>query len=473
MARDTESLTDTSNLTGIRKLLGSSQVRLALGLVAVFTTVNLASLGFAWMQLVENAEDQINANLKQQIAEFHSTRSPDTLAALVASEAATTDPRNRIVVFVTSSGQSFGNAQVELHDRQIDLKQRDGSQKLSDEGYVLRKKDVAQGVLIVGESRAPINEIKETLAGVLFLSILPTLALSLGAGVWMALVSAQRVRHIESTLAQMTRGDLSSRVPHADQNDDLSRIGVGINRMASAQDASMSALRQVSTDIAHDLKTPIQRIFVLLTRLREHLATGTPETDLVDNALTEAERAASVFHSLLSIAQIEGGSAKARFDTVDLAEVLSTFLEIYAPVAEDSGHRLTMVRLPDAPAIVRGDRTLLGQLTANLIENALRHTTAGSTISLSVESDQQEILLVVSDDGPGIPEEERRNVLRRLYRLDRSRTTPGNGLGLSLCVAISELHEASLTLLDNNPGLRIEVVFSKPGGGRVNVSHPE
>ena len=303
---------------------------------------------------------------------------------------------------------------------------------------------------------------QETFLGLLSLAILPTLMISLGVGVWMALVSARRVRHIESTLAQLTRGDLSARVPSADQNDDLSRIGAGINRMGASQEASMSALRQVSTDIAHDLKTPIQRIFVLLKNLRDRLTKDTPEADLADRALTETERAATVFQSLLMIAQIEGGSAKSRFEAVDLAEIVSTFVEIYAPAAEDNGHSLTMELLPEKPVVVHGDKTLLGQLIANLIENALRHTPAGSGISLGLVLTPQEIVLTVADDGPGIPEGERSNVLRRLYRLERSRTTTGNGLGLSLALAIAELHGARLRLLDNSPGLLIEVAFPLP-----------
>lgn len=455
-------MTDTTRLARIRYLLRSSQVRLALGLVAVFVIVNFASLGFAWVQLLSNAEDQIALNLEQQIARFRTTDNPNTLAALVETEAAAVDPKQRVVVFVAPDGQSFGNARAEMRGHEIDLKERDAGRELSDDGYAFRTKAMAAGVLIIGESRAPISDMQETFLGLLSLAILPTLLISLGVGVWMALVSARRVRHIESTLAQLTRGDLSARVPSADQNDDLSRIGAGINRMGASQEASMSALRQVSTDIAHDLKTPIQRIFVLLKNLRDRLTKDTPEADLADRALTETERAATVFQSLLMIAQIEGGSAKSRFEAVDLAEIVSTFVEIYAPAAEDNGHSLTMELLPEKPVVVHGDKTLLGQLIANLIENALRHTPAGSGISLGLVLTPQEIVLTVADDGPGIPEGERSNVLRRLYRLERSRTTTGNGLGLSLALAIAELHGARLRLLDNSPGLLIEVAFPLP-----------
>ena len=457
-------MTNITRLARIRHLLRSSQVRLALGLVAVFVIVNFASLGFAWVQLLNKSEDQINLNLEQQIARFSKTDNPGTFGALVETEAADVDPKQRVVIFVAPDGRSFGNARAEMRGGEIDLKERDAGRELSDDGYSFRSKAMAAGVLIVGESRAPISDMQETFFGLLSLAIFPTLLISLGAGVWMALVSARRVRHIESTLAQLTRGDLSARVPSADQNDDLSRIGAGINRMGASQEASMSALRQVSTDIAHDLKTPIQRIFVLLKNLRDGLAKGTPEADLADRALTETERAATVFQSLLMIAQIEGGSAKSRFDAIDLTQIVSMFVEIYEPAAEDSGHSLVKTLLPETPVIVHGDKTLLGQLIANLIENALRHTPAGSSISLGIELNPQEIMLRVADNGPGIPEGERDNVLRRLYRLERSRTTTGNGLGLSHALAIAELHEARLRLLDNSPGLCVEVALPRSAG---------
>lgn len=452
-------MTDTMGLARIRHLLQSSQVRLALGLVAVFVIVNFATLGFAWLQLLSKSEDQINLTLEQQVARFSETYDPGTFGALIETEAADADPKQRVIVFNTPDGRSFGNARAEMRSGEVDLKARDASGELSDDGYSFRTKAMAAGVLIVGESRSSISDLQETFVGLLSLAIFPTLLISLGAGVWMALVSARRVRHIESTLAQLTRGDLSARVPNANHNDDLSRIGAGINRMGASQEASMSALRQVSTDIAHDLKTPIQRIFVLLKNLRAVIAKGTPEADLADRALTETERAAAVFQSLLMIAQIEGGSAKSRFDAVDLRQIVSTFVEIYEPAAEDSGHRLTMNVLPQTPVIVCGDKTLLGQLIANLIENALRHTPAESSISLGITLNLQGVVLSVADNGPGIPEGERSNVLRRLYRLERSRTSTGNGLGLSLALAIAELHDAHLRLLDNSPGLRAEIVF--------------
>lgn len=178
--------------------------------------------------------------------------------------------------------------------------------------------------------------------------------------------------------------------------DDLSRVGTGIDRLAKTQEASTEALRQVSADIAHDLKTPIQRLSVQLAEARDEWPGGAPSGAL-DRAEAEVAGIVSTFQSLLSIAQIEGGSPRARFAPVDLSSLAATMAELYEPAAEESGHRLHIDIAKGSE--VMGDRALLGQVIANLIENALRHTPAGSDVALTVNGPR----LTVADHGPGIP----------------------------------------------------------------------
>ncbi|MET4129731.1 HAMP domain-containing sensor histidine kinase [Roseovarius sp. MBR-6] len=452
-------MAETRRISGLLHLLRSSPVRLAVGLVILFALVNLLSLGLAWLKIRGNVEAQIAANLDQQIAGFRVTRDPRTLATLVEAEAAAVDPANRILVFVSPGGVSYGNAIAEIRGREISLSQREEGRALSKVGYEYRTRAMAQGLLVVAESRRALRETEEIFVAVLIFSILPTVLISLGVGTWIAIASARRVGRIESALRLLEEGNFAARVAEQGRRDDLARIGAGIDRMAQAQEAAISALRQVSADIAHDLKTPIQRISVILADLGERLADGSTEAEMAARAAAEAERAAAVFQSLLLIAQLEGGGGKSQFREVDLAEVLRTMTEIYAPSAEDSGHILVLEDLPDRPVRVHGDRGLIGQLVANLIENGLRHTPPGSRITLALEGTPREALVTVSDTGPGIPEAERAPVFRRLYRLEGSRTTPGNGLGLSLVQAIADLHGAHLSLGDNHPGLRVAIRF--------------
>lgn len=308
-------------------------------------------------------------------------------------------------------------------------------------------------MLSIGQSADAFEELGEVFGQVLSFTLLPTVLLVLAAGIFSARRSARRLQAIDATLDRLRGGDLSARLPEMPgPADDLSRVGIGIDRLAEAQQSSTEALRQVSADIAHDLKTPIQRLAVQLAQARAEWPDKAPSGAL-ERAETEIEGIVSTFQSLLSIAQIEGGSPRSRFAPVDLPALAATMAELYEPAAEESGHRLGVSITGDAK--VMGERALLGQVIANLIENALRHTPAGSEVSLTVDGP----CLIVSDRGPGIPPDEREKALRRLYRLDRSRSTPGSGLGLSLVNAVVKLHGGTLVLQDNAPGLRVVVTL--------------
>jgi signal transduction histidine kinase len=232
--------------------------------------------------------------------------------------------------------------------------------------------------------------------------------------------------------------------------------------MAEAQGAAMDSLRQATADIAHDLRTPIQRVAVTLDRLRRQTELSADQTIHVDQALAETDRIARTFEALLRIAQIEGGAVRERFVRVDLQGIAELIVDMFEAAAGEAGHRLSLSTEGRGPFLVTGDRDLLGQVLSNLIENSLRHVPAGGRIDVSLSHQDGRCILLVADDGPGVPEEERAKVLRRLYRLERSRTTPGNGLGLSMVAAIVELHGATLTLADNAPGLTVSVAFPAP-----------
>lgn len=448
-------------VAGVGRLARSTPVRLALGLVALFSLVSVATLGVAYVQIRGNLVEQISATLDQHVAGFRVTNDPAALAALVTAEAAAADPEQRIFVFIAPDGTSVGNARAEVRGDKVGLAPLKNGRKLGTDGYEHRIAPMAGGLLIVAESLEPTKELRETFLDLVAFNLIPTILLSLAAGVWLAAASARRVGRIETALGRMAEGDLSARVDGPDRGDDLSRIGTGKDRMAEAQETATAALRQVSADIAHDLKTPVQRLALMLSDLRDRLPEEGPEADLAARAAEEADRAVAVFQSLLQIAQIEGGSPKARFGSVDLAAVVRTFIEIYEPAAEDSGHVLRLEPLPEGPATVTGDRNLLGQAVANLIENALRHTPPGTLIRVSLTREPGRVVLTVADTGPGIPEAERDKVRRRLYRLERSRTTPGHGLGLSLVEAIAQAHGAELDLSDNAPGLRVRLTFTE------------
>jgi signal transduction histidine kinase len=219
----------------------------------------------------------------------------------------------------------------------------------------------------------------------------------------------------------------------------------------------MENLRQVSNDVAHDLRTPLSRLRQDLEEAQKRELTAPELKRVIEGAVAEADVLLETFSALLRIAQIEAGIRRSAFRAVDLSDVLRTVAEAYLPAVEESGRAL---RTEIADGVqVDGDRGLLSQLLVNLVENALRHTPAGTTITLRLSRQPAGALAEVADTGTGIPADERAKVFRRFYRLERSRTTPGSGLGLSTVAAIVELHHAAIELLDNAPGLRVVIRF--------------
>ncbi|MBO28542.1 MAG: hypothetical protein CML61_07280 [Rhodobacteraceae bacterium] len=184
-------------------------------------------------------------------------------------------------------------------------------------------------------------------------------------------------------------------------------------------------------------------------------------------ALEQTEDVINTFNALLRIAQIEAGNRRARFQATELGTLLTNVHEAFEPSAEDFGQQLRF-DVPGKPLSVQGDPDLLMQLISNMVENALRHTPEGTTIDMLAAEDADHVVIAVSDNGPGIANSDREKVFRRFYRGEKSRTSGGNGLGLSLCKAIADLHNATLVISDNQPGLRIEARFPNAAGSEAS-----
>ncbi|MFD1344298.1 sensor histidine kinase [Litorisediminicola beolgyonensis] len=442
----------------LSRLLRSAPLRLTLLLVTLFTTVNAFTLGTAYLALKSREEAALQADLEAELGGLDLAATPAALRTLVSVRARATDPADRVLVFLGDDGRQAGNARARVSQGQVALDPLP-DRPLGQAGYLTEARRLSSGWLVVAESRAPVRALGRTFAALLLLSFAPTLVLSLALGTLIARRTARRVARIERTLDALAQGDLSARTGTTDgRGDDLARISAELDRMAARQEAATDALRQVSTDIAHDLRTPLQRITVLLRALEEETPPDSPARATAERAADEADRAIEIFRALLQIARIEGGQEGAPSDTLDLAALAADMVELYEPAAESAGLRLGAA-LPETPVLVTGEKRLIGQAIANLIENALRHGGAGP-VTVSVDAEAR--ALSVADHGPGIPEDEREKVLQRLYRLERSRTSPGHGLGLALVAAIAQRHGARLVLEDNAPGLRVTMGFPPP-----------
>lgn len=309
--------------------------------------------------------------------------------------------------------------------------------------------------VVIGRNSHILDETQEIILSAMLIGGLVTAALALIGGFLVSRGPTRRVDEIAMTTRQIVDGRLDLRLPVSRRGDELDRLAGDINAMLARIETLLSSLRQVSTDIAHDLRTPLARLHQRLDAVRRRPRTPREYETAIDAAIAESEAAIATFHALLRIAQIEAGTRRSRFRTLDLAAIVSRTVEIYAEVAADAGHALSCATLE--PLTIEGDEELLTQLLANLIENAINHVPAPGRLVVTLQPAGGFARLEVSDDGPGVPEADREKIFRRLYRLDQSRSTPGSGLGLALVTAIAELHGGTATALDNAPGLTIRI----------------
>jgi signal transduction histidine kinase len=322
--------------------------------------------------------------------------------------------------------------------------------------------------LLVGRDMQELEGIQSTIARTVAWGLAITVLLALLGGGMMSRSLARRLGSINDSISRIMAGDLHQRLPSSGSGDEFDQLVVNVNRMLDRIEALMADVQQVSDNIAHDLRTPLARLRNRLEDLRPGNAGGAP-TELeawrrdVDEAIAEADALLATFNALLRIARIEASSRRQRFTDVELAALLADVEALYEPLAEQRGQHLKLrvdagVAANAAPW-VRGDRDLLFQALANLVDNAIKYVPAGGRIDLGLGREDGATVVTVSDDGPGIPAAARERVLQRFWRLDDSRTSPGSGLGLSLVDAVVRLHGAAMEMADNDPGLRVVIRF--------------
>ena len=314
--------------------------------------------------------------------------------------------------------------------------------------------------VLIGRNSHVLDETQDIILSAMLWGALVTTLLALVGGFFISIGPTKRVDEIAATTRRIVDGHLDVRLPVSKRGDELDRLALDINAMLARIETVLSSLRQVSTDIAHDLRTPLARLRQRLDSVRRITRSPEEYETAIDAAIEESDAAIETFNALLRIAQIEAGTRRQRFRTLDLAAIVVKTCDVYGEVAADAGHTLEWDDLQSAE--IEGDEELLVQMLANLLENAINHVPSPGKIAVSIRRASDRICVDVADNGAGVPVKDRQRIFRRLYRLDRSRTTPGNGLGLSLVAAIAELHGGTVQALDNRPGLRIRVAFPVP-----------
>lgn len=317
-------------------------------------------------------------------------------------------------------------------------------------------------VLLLGRNVDETREISSVVGQALALGLLPALCLCLLAGAWLSVRAQRRVEEVNERVQRIIAGDLRERLPDRDANDPFSRLAVIVNGMLDEMEAMINALAGVGNDIAHDLRTPLTRARLSLERGRTHAITLEQLQAVADKAIGGIDQSLAIITALLRLTEIENSRRSAGFGNVALHEILREVCDVYEPIAEDKSIELGVD--VNRKLYVWGDRDLLFEAVANLVDNAIKFTPAGGKVGLELLRGDKETIVRVTDTGPGIGEQEREAVLRRFYRSDKMRNTPGVGLGLSLVAAIVKLHGFRLVIHPGSGG-RIEIVYLDKANG--------
>ncbi|HEV7878195.1 sensor histidine kinase [Bradyrhizobium sp.] len=309
--------------------------------------------------------------------------------------------------------------------------------------------------LVIGRDVDEAREISHVVSQALALGLLPAFCLCLLAGAWLSMRAQKRVEEVNQRVQRIIAGDLRERLPHRDVDEPFSKLAAIVNGMLDEMETMIHALAGVGNDIAHDLRTPLTRARLTLERGRTNATTLQQLQAVADRAIGNIDQSLTIITALLRLAEIENSRRSAAFGNVPLHEMLREVCDIYEPIAEnknidlrvEAGHRLS----------VRGDRDLLFEAVANLVDNAIKFTPERGKVEIELLRGEHETIVRVTDTGPGISEQEREAVLRRFYRSDKIRNTPGVGLGLNLVAAIVKLHGFRLAIRSGRGG-RLEII---------------
>ncbi len=311
--------------------------------------------------------------------------------------------------------------------------------------------------LLVGRDRHEESRFRDTVATAMVWSLGAVIGLGLLGGGLLSRRVLERVEHVAESARRIGAGALAERIPETGSGDEFDRLAEGLNAMLERIDRLMTGMRLATDSLAHDLRSPLTRLKSRIEIALQRDPDGPRDREALTDVLAQADQVLGMFDNLLRIALAESGTAVTALRPLDLADVVVGVADLYEPVAEDVGlaFEVTVAK----PAMIVGHHDLLAQALSNLVDNAIKYSPSGGQITLALTPGDDSVSLEICDTGPGIPSADQERVLEPFVRLEPSRSTPGSGLGLSLAAAVIRLHDGTMTLDDNNPGLCIRIAF--------------
>lgn len=448
----------------LTKLLRTSTFQLALVYMTLFATSVFILLGFIYWAtagyMARQTDETIEAEI-QGLAEQYQRQGLEGLISVIHERTAKNIDGSSVYLFTSQDGQYLAGNLLAWPDAEIKegwisfyldervAKPRGGDSHLV-RGRVFRTEGGMR--LLVGRDVHNLMEVQELVSRALTWGMGVTVALAFAGGLFMSRSTLKRIESINQTSREIMKGDLSRRIPTRGSGDDFDQLAENLNAMLEQIEVLMEGVRHVSNNIAHDLRTPLTRLRNRLENMQSHTHDPLQAQESITQALLEADRILQTFNALLRISRIESGGFQRPNQKVSLKELVADAADLYEALALDKEQTFDVDLHSDVEIL--GDRDLLFQALANLLDNAIKYTPERGHIKVWLERGAK-ARLVVSDSGVGVPSAERDKVFERFYRVDKDRSTLGNGLGLSLVKAVVELHRGRIWLEDNDPGLRV------------------
>ena len=465
-------------MTALGKLFRTTAFKLSMAYLVIFVLFASAILGYVAFNMRRLLDEQVSLTIEEDVKGLVTQFNSGGLRRLVAQiERRASQPGSSLYLVTTPTGETLaGNISGIDQEGLLDAGRYQLFYRVLEDGDVKPHRALVDTIvlpggfrLLVGRDLSETDRFRGVIRSAIGWSILLVLVMAVAGGVFVARRVLGRIDAMTATTRSIMAGDFSGRLAVSGTNDELDRLAQNLNAMLDRIAELMAGLREVSDNIAHDLKTP-------LTRLRNsaeealRTATDTEEYRLtLENVIDEADQLIRTFNALLMIARAESGNATEGMAAFDAADVARDVAELYEPLAEEA-HVTMHVTLPEKLPLY-GSRELIGQALANLLDNAIKYAARDESvpenaeISIGAVATGTGIELSVSDNGPGIPEADRARVVERFVRLEGSRSRPGSGLGLSLASAVARLHGGTLRLEDHAPGLRVVLALPVKGIG--------
>lgn len=452
--------------------LSTSTFRLTLAYLALFSLSAALLLAIVYVASVNFMEQQTRQIIDDEVAwllEQYAWGRLDVLQAIVDERAAAEPNRRAMYLLTDADGRFLAGNLDRFPEEQPDqtfyaefvVQVSEGGRRLPTAHAALAKIVELDhgGMLLVGRDVHENERAQRLMGTAILIGLGVMLVLGIVGGLILSRWMLNRLERINRATARIIAGDLTQRIGTDGVGDEFDELAQNLNRMLERIERLLVSMRQVSDDIAHDLRTPLNR---LRSRIEVALMgdlDAAEMRELLEATLRDADRLIETFNALLAIARAEAGAKHEDWERLDLTALARDVVELYEPLAEERG--ITLRLIGGRGAVIHGHHQLVAQAIANLTDNAIKYTPEGGTVTITTTGTPGPAL-IVADTGPGIRPEQREQAKQRFVRLDPQRSTPGSGLGLSLVDAVAKLHDARLELGDNEPGLRATILFHAP-----------